>query len=1027
VALIDQFKRAGENGKGFRALPFWSWNDELDPEELARQVRDMARVGLGGHFMHARRGLITEYMGSEWLRCIKETVRASKEAGVQAWLYDEDCWPSGSGGGAIPAMGEEFVAKRLRWETIPPAGFKPTDHTVATFLLGENELTLEAEPVDPKNAARRAKGDERLLHFFYEPWAAYTDLLNPKAVKAFIRHTYGAYSKAVGREFGKTIPGIFTDEPMWSGVPWSAALPKFFRSLHDYDLLPALAGLAYQIGDYRALRYDFWRAATELFVRSFTEQIGTWCGRHKLALTGHLMAEDNLSSQLHATGAAMPHYEHMQVPGIDHLCRRITDPLLCKQASSVAHQMGGRRVLSEMFGCSGWNVSLEELKWMADWQFALGVDLVCPHLSLYSARGCRKRDYPPSLHHQQPWWDDYGVLNDYMARVTFMLTRGKHVADVLVIHSIESAWAVYEPGRTAAIDGLSRALSSVAETLLGSHVDFDFADEGMLARHARVASKRLRVSHAEYRVVIVPPCVTLRSTTLDVLKRFIRRGGKVIVAGPVPRLVDGRSSDQPEQVLEAAHHIATEPAEIKAAVEAVLPPRIAVLDDDREDARHIYVQERDAGDHRIYFLANTSRTEATSALVRLAASGRLEEWDPETGESEPIRTRKRGKVIEATLDFAPMGSRLLVLARRRRAPAIRTRRQRPAARIELSEAWELEAAEPNTLTLDTCSYRVGDGEWSKPTPVLDVQDAIKAVEPAQICEFCYRFRADFAAKRPQELFVAVENPEMYEILMNGVPVPVGAGEQELPWWKDISFRLVDVRNLLKPQDRNEIVLRRGIAGAQARRERLEQPAVTRTEKNRLRYGPEIESIYLVGDFLVRSRSPYESLDRGALRTEGEFALVDTWHHVTTGDLVPQGFPFYAGPIRLRQTVTILEKQLKSAKRATVHLEPPDAITTKIIVNGAVAALRGWRPYEVEVGQLLVPGRNDVEVQLTGSCRNLLGPHHHVDGELHAVGPGSFRRQKSWTDASGTPEAIWTDSYSFVRFGLTGPVTLTLWK
>ena len=139
MALEDQFMQVGNDGVKFRGVPFWSWNDELDADELARQTREMAKVGLGGHFMHARRGLVTPYMGRDWMACIKATVKASKEAGVKAWLYDENCWPSGSAGGAVPAMGEEYVGKALKWEVLPAAGFKANDRTIATFLIQTDE------------------------------------------------------------------------------------------------------------------------------------------------------------------------------------------------------------------------------------------------------------------------------------------------------------------------------------------------------------------------------------------------------------------------------------------------------------------------------------------------------------------------------------------------------------------------------------------------------------------------------------------------------------------------------------------------------------------------------------------------------------------------------------------------------------------------------------------------------------------------------------------------------------------------
>jgi hypothetical protein len=1035
MSLKDRFEKVGEDGIEYRGAPFWSWNDDLDPKELARQVREMARVGLGGHFMHARAGLITEYMGPKWMECIKATVRASKDAGIKAWLYDEDCWPSGTGGGAIPARNEDYVGRRLQWEVRTPEDFKPHDQTVATFLLQEPRRGApEVRQVAPKQAARKAKEPEQVLHFFTEKLSfghqsTYVDVMNGRAIREFIHHTYSAYRRALRRELGGTVPGMFTDEPQWGRpVPWSYQLPDFFKKRKGYDLLDALPMLVYPIEDYQAFRYDFWQAATELYVASFTEQIGEWCEGRKIALTGHLNAENSLGSQMSCIGDAMAHYPHMQIPGIDHLQRRITDPLLCKQVSSVAHQFGGRRVLSEMFGCSGWNVSFEELKWIAEWQFVLGVDLVCQHLALYSARGCRKRDYPPSLHYQQPWWDDYRLLNDYFARLTYMLTRGKHVADVLLLHSIESAWLGFHPDNPRAVKRLNKDLVNVSEALLGLHYDFDFGDEGILAEHGRVSKGALRVKSGEYKVVVVPPCLTLRSTTLSLLDRFMQHGGTVLLAGDPPERVDGRPSEQPAEVLAAATRVEPDPAALKAELAKVLPPRIEVLDEDRNDAAEIYVQQRDVKDQQIYFLANTSRDKAVTAKVRLPRSGRLERWDPATGDAEPLKTRKRGKTRETTLEFEPMGSHLLVLHRRRRPVQVRTRRRRTIEEIELSDAWTLERSDPNALTLDRCAYRIGEGEWSEPLYVLGVQDNLRHIPGAEVCEFKYTFTADFAAKLPEFVHLVVEEPQAYEISMNGLPVGGAEAEEQedLGWWRDISFRRLDVSHFLKPQDRNEIVLRRVIEGEEERKRRMKLPETTPAEKNRLRYGPEIESVYVIGDFLVRSQSRFTPLARRALRTQGDFVLVDNWSQVHAGDLVAQGLPFYAGRVELTQTVLLSEDLLKAAKGATLAFGPPDATVTKVRVNGNDAGTRAWRPYKFEVDEWLTPGRNDITIELAGTCRNLLGPHHHTDGELYGVGPSSFRSVPGWID-SGRADSQWTDRYSFTRFGPDGPAILTLWK
>ena len=42
------------------SIPFWSWNDKLDQEELRREIRNMRDMKMQGFFMHARAGLETE-------------------------------------------------------------------------------------------------------------------------------------------------------------------------------------------------------------------------------------------------------------------------------------------------------------------------------------------------------------------------------------------------------------------------------------------------------------------------------------------------------------------------------------------------------------------------------------------------------------------------------------------------------------------------------------------------------------------------------------------------------------------------------------------------------------------------------------------------------------------------------------------------------------------------------------------------------------------------------------------------------
>ena len=290
-----------------RGAPFWSWNDRLQVPELTRQVEDMQAHGMGGFFMHSREGLETPYLGDEWMECIRETVKKAKETGMGAWLYDEDRWPSGSAGGRVPAQGgDTFRAKLLSLEEsveLPP----DAEQALALFaaVIGEGAL-LSARRLDtppgPLNPGETYLVFRREIsqpsEWFNDD--AYADNLNPDSVKAFIDITYEAYKREVGAEFGKTVPGIFTDEPnilshhLPSGrrsLPWTDGLLEFFQARRGWDLrgaLPWLFFAAASQGEHSKeeqslacrARHDFWWTISERFTEAYSSQLGEWCEKN---------------------------------------------------------------------------------------------------------------------------------------------------------------------------------------------------------------------------------------------------------------------------------------------------------------------------------------------------------------------------------------------------------------------------------------------------------------------------------------------------------------------------------------------------------------------------------------------------------------------------------------------------------------------------------------------------------------------------------------------------------------------------
>ena len=149
------------------------------------------------------------------------------------------------------------------------------------------------------------------------------------------------------------------------------------------------------------------------------------------------------------------------------------------------------------------------------------------------------------------------------------------------------------------------------------------------------------------------------------------------------------------------------------------------------------------------------------------------------------------------------------------------------------------------------------------------------------------------------------------------------------------------------------------------------------------------------------------MDKRALFTGNSFKLTAPREKVFLDNLVTQGYPFFAGSIKLSEKFN-LKGLSKDKTGAELVFDRPDSIVTRVYINGAEVKTFLWAPYRADITEFVREGENEITIELINSCRNLLGPHHHSDGELYAVGQHSYRDTSSWTD-----------DYCFVRFGVSG--------
>jgi hypothetical protein len=556
-------------------VPFWFWNGDLDFDEMEWQLREYYDRGVRSLFIHGRMGLNVPYLSEGWFDRVKFVVDKAKEIGIDAWVYDEMDWPSGTAQRQVieadPNLGQrylELVALHIEGPIFTfleahDSRYVATGNSNPVAAFGVKRLEYEnaiQETIDltknlawQKTIAWEAPAGRWMLMYFLEKEAPfYIDTLDPAATKKFIELTHERYKAAVGDEFGKTVPGFFTDEPAMyyfevglvnNVIPWSKQMFKIFRERRGYDLKPLLPALykTYRSREETArIRYDFWRTLTEQYADTYYGQIREWCDDNGVIFTGHLLFEEHLRLAARCEGNIFKYLQHMHMIGVDHLYPKIgtakepAEHVALKLGSSAAHHFDSPRLLCESMGGTYWNCTLERMKWMNNWEYVLGVNLFNNHGYHYTIEGERKRDWPPSQFYHHTWWKYYDRFVEYNARLSHVLTGGSHVAKVLMLYPINSIWTNYTPQeRNSVGDVIEADFNYLTDTLLRLHYDYDYVDEDVLAG-ASIEDGTIRIRDEAFEVFVLPPVTHIKEATYNQLKAFVEGGGTLICTTLVP-------------------------------------------------------------------------------------------------------------------------------------------------------------------------------------------------------------------------------------------------------------------------------------------------------------------------------------------------------------------------------------------------------------------------------------------------------------------------------------------------------------
>lgn len=1020
--LKDLYATLPDPSVEFRSLPFWGWNERMKPEELRRQIADMKDKGMGGAFIHSRDGLETPYLSEEWMEDVSLSAQASAEQRLQLWIYDEDKWPSGSAGGTVSASDpERFTAKGLTLEVRPFNGVTEVPDEAGIVLrtrarvegrrilaLGEGDalITLRREISRPSE--------------WYNGHAP-SDCLSAEAMERFIQLTHERYKAHFGGELAGRVHGFFTDEPNFYDfysaftpgrpwLPWTDDLIDQFKARRGWDPTGALIGLFYDAEGCERLRHDYWRTLAELFGERCLKPMYDWCAANDLRLTGHMLYENDLGYNIRVCGAAMPQYRYLHAPGIDLLGEQAREYLTVKQVASVARQYGRDMVITETYGCTGWEFDFEGQKWLGDWQFVMGVTRRCQHLMQYSITGCRKRDYPPVFNYQNSWWDHNRLLEDYFARFSACAAAGEAERRILVLHPISSLWTKcasapdedltnlemnmgWKDPHFVALNAEGDRYNRLAEALVRAHRDFDFGDETILAELAKVENGQLRVGEGRYDVVVVPPVCSMFASTCDLLERFADAGGRILHMGDAPGMVEGVPSDRPARLFgrpDVRH--ADDLPELLSLLDALFPDALRVTSRLGVEDENILTMLRRVGRDALLIAVNHSRTEAREACFRVPARGRAIAYDPWTDERREIPCRADESGVRFIDTLNPVESRVYFVEADAEPAAGEPRwaYAHPHRADEVFAALGPEAAfertAPNALTLDRCRFALNGEPLSDEMEVWQAQRLIRqrlgmqqvyyngipqrytwldaaAAIPGAPFELEFAFDVEDA---PAACRFAIEKPEGLEILCNGARCDHADG-----WFVDRGVALFELPALRR--GRNVITVRGEYTAER-----------------------ELEDVFIVGDFAVTP-------DRRIAREPARLRF---------GDWCLQGYPHYAGGMVYRFDLPDPPK----GRRVLLRMGEYSGVLAVLRLNGRpVDALFGACRREADLTLFLAPTGNRLEIEVVGTPRNLLGPFHQAYDGCTRI---------SWEDFR-TEGALHCEGYVLKPYGLTGQITLYL--
>ena len=484
----------------------------------------------------------------------------------------------------------------------------------------------------------------------------YINLIDEESVQVLIEAVYEPHYERYKEEFGKTIAGFFSDEPGFGNtygycmdeavgrkrmnLPWNREVPKLLeKRLGDgwEELLPLLWFPSEDGMACAKVRYAYMDTVTELAAKNFSGQLGRWCEERGVEYIGHIIEDNNVHGRL---GCGEGHYframSGQAAAGIDEIGGQILpgNPdtirhefinfdgrffhyLLAKLGASAALMQTNKkgRLLCETFGTYGFGLGVRDMKWIADFLIARGVNHFVPHafsMDEYPDLDCPPHFYAGGHNPQYPY---FSRLMRYCNRLCHVFSNGRWIPEVGILYHAQMEWM--DDCMTDEIPAQKLHEGHIDYAIVPSDALGEICGQGSGVYTAAVEKGRLVLGGVPLKLLIVPRGRYLDPQLAQFMKAYPEV--KVLFIDALPEIIseDRNPDEELLQILGSAPVTALEDLVPTIRAMGVIGARVRM-----HGEAAFYHYEKESGD--LWMVFNESVTEPIhgNILVKLRSEDR---------------------------------------------------------------------------------------------------------------------------------------------------------------------------------------------------------------------------------------------------------------------------------------------------------------------------------------------------------------------------------------------------------------------